>query len=185
MKWIKQLALAAAVTVSVSVQAQTIRNVTLPVNAKKEYRSATAIDVAGKDAPVVLLGNGQTGASLAITSCNAVTINGGFTMQPGASLNIAAGECAKAGQYIAQPVKNELSVYPNPAGDLVTVLVPAWSGKTTKSLIITDLSGKQVRQQNLLPGKTELDVSSLQRGAYLLVITGSGNTKEMRKLILQ
>lgn len=189
-----------------------IQNVTFPLNFTKHYKAANTIKVAGSGTTVTLTGNGVTGANVILQGGTSVTLDGGFTAQLGSSLKIRFGDCdstitarsatdplpgindpavasivnANAGELerFSRMGKDYFLLYPNPAGSQITIYLPEWDGKVKKELIITDLMGKQVKQQPLVAGRTELDVSGLQRGGYLVIISGSDNKQQTRKLIL-
>lgn len=188
MKFIKHLVvLAVVLPIAVTMQAQTIQNITYPQNLSKEYRSDKTISMAGNGTSVILSGDGKTGASITLQASGPVTLNGGFTVQKGATLRVlsAGSEEAVIAAVASKTGKNEFMLYPNPAGNMVTIFLPAWDSKIKKELIVTDLSGRQVKQQSLQPGTTELDVSQWQRGNYIIIISGSDNTQQTSKLMLQ
>lgn len=74
-------------------------------------------------------------------------------------------------------------LYPNPAKSIINIkLDKAFVGAGT--IIITDLYGKQIRQQSLSLGTNTLDVSNYAKGIYLVsVITEQG--KETKKIIVE
>lgn len=77
-----------------------------------------------------------------------------------------------------------LSVYPNPASDLVNVNLGERA--TTKGqLEITDLSGRVVLKSDVLPGYAiyQLQVSSLPQGMYMISWIEEGKLKGRNKLI--
>ena len=63
--------------------------------------------------------------------------------------------------------------YPNPATDVITVSLKA---EGNASLMITDVSGKVAMNSkiNLLNGKAEIAISSLEAGMYIFNITTEG-----------
>lgn len=190
MKWIKHglCLFSLVIMLTVIVQAQTIQNITYPQSLSKEYRSEKTISMAGNGTSVILTGDGKTGASITLQSSGAVTLNGGFTVQKGATLRVLSGgneEAVTETAITSKTGKNEFMVYPNPAGNTVTIFLPAWDSKIKKELIVTDLSGRQVKQQPLQPGTTELDVAQWQRGNYIITISGSDHTQQTSKLVLQ
>ena len=75
-------------------------------------------------------------------------------------------------------VKSGLQIYPNPAGDVVTISTKS----EIQSVNIFDLSGKKVK--SLKPAK-EINVSSLAKGTYILQVFymngGVENTKLIKK----
>ena len=78
-------------------------------------------------------------------------------------------------------VKNSdgISISPNPATDRITITFPFPGGE---ELSLVNLTGQCVLQQVLRSGKTEVDVSTLAKGIYIVKITGSKGTYE-KKLI--
>lgn len=69
-----------------------------------------------------------------------------------------------------------LSVYPNPAADKLYV-----SGIAAfNTLKITDVKGRIVLRQNILPGFSSLDIKRLPAGMYLLTATGDKETQTLQ-----
>jgi hypothetical protein len=59
-----------------------------------------------------------------------------------------------------------VQAYPNPAGKLISIEVSSVTGNVQAS--ITNLAGEVVRQVNITSRKTEVDISSLPAGVYML-----------------
>lgn len=76
----------------------------------------------------------------------------------------------------------DVSVYPNPATDLVTVQVESREAHLYE---IGDLSGRIVARGNLNHGKTRLDVSGLTDGLYTIRVLTEERTLAFRKLVVQ
>jgi plastocyanin len=79
---------------------------------------------------------------------------------------------------IVENASANISVYPNPANDLVTV-------KTGRNLLgssyfMYDLTGRQVFSGKIMNENTSFDISQLQSGVYFLQIT---NAKQTFKVI--
>jgi hypothetical protein len=70
------------------------------------------------------------------------------------------------------------NVFPNPVKDILTIRNP--SGVSFERVIITDLSGKKIREQT--GNQTLIDVSQLPPGMYLLQIASEGE-KSVTKFI--
>lgn len=77
---------------------------------------------------------------------------------------------------------NNISVYPNPASDNVTVLISNFSGSAVIRVMSTD--GKVVMQQTTNTALTTLEVDHLAKGAYLLEVADV-NGKSISKLLIQ
>jgi hypothetical protein len=86
-----------------------------------------------------------------------------------------------------QGLSSKLNVYPNPASNTVYVEVKEKMNSNLQ-LTITDLVGKNVYEQEILPGsgiKTiQVDVSDLQNGLYMLRIADNKNTFT-KKLVIR
>lgn len=78
-----------------------------------------------------------------------------------------------------------LSIYPNPASDLVYVNIGE-GGLNTGQLQITDLSGRVVLEEEILPDYSiyQLELGSLPRGLYMISWIEQGVSKGVNKLIL-
>lgn len=76
----------------------------------------------------------------------------------------------------------QLVIYPNPAHNVVNLNIKALSG--VGSIVVTDLFGKQIKQQPLSISNNTIDVSNFARGMYLVsIITEQG--KQTQKLIVE
>jgi hypothetical protein len=73
-----------------------------------------------------------------------------------------------------------LSVYPNPSSDVVTIE----SNITEGSIQIIDLTGKVVANQTVNGTATAFNTSALTNGMYTVILT-NGSTVETRKFIVQ
>ena len=76
-----------------------------------------------------------------------------------------------------------LTIYPNPAGNKVTL---QWSApRNIEEIAIKSTNGHPLKTFTNLSGKTqELDLSGLSGGVYFLIIEGPSQTYE-RKLIVK
>ena len=60
---------------------------------------------------------------------------------------------------------NKLSVYPNPAKDLLNIV---YNGNETLHLEITDITGKKIMSQTLKNNTKSIDVAHLKKGLYIV-----------------
>lgn len=68
------------------------------------------------------------------------------------------------------PEKTGIKAYPNPTGGTLQLVLPeAWKGQARA--YFTDLQGKMIGSEELLPADLLISVENLQQGLYLLVIT--------------
>ena len=78
---------------------------------------------------------------------------------------------------------NELSLYPNPASDIVNVSLS--NGELINDIVIIDLSGKVVfSQSNINLSFSVINIDQFNAGVYILSVNGK-NTKSTKKLIVQ
>ncbi|MFA4852879.1 MAG: T9SS type A sorting domain-containing protein [Bacteroidales bacterium] len=77
-------------------------------------------------------------------------------------------------------VKPSITVYPNPAKNLITITTKQTAILYNPFLSIYDLKGKLLLQQLLKQEKTELDISGLVKGIYLIKISGVEKTKVIK-----
>jgi len=83
---------------------------------------------------------------------------------------------------INQQQEINLSFYPNPATDKITLEI---SGETGESiLVIVNIEGKEVIKQKITSRKTLVDISSLNSGVYFIRLTND-RTVEVGKIIKQ
>ncbi len=78
-------------------------------------------------------------------------------------------------------LNREVSVYPNPAKQMVNVSIPALSGKEQVFVSIIDMTGKVVSTTNIVGNNTQLDLSGFNKGLYFinLSIDGFSSTKKL------
>lgn len=68
------------------------------------------------------------------------------------------------------PEKNGIKAYPNPTGGTLQLVLPeAWKGQARA--YFTDLQGKMIGAEALLPSDLQVSVESLPQGLYFLIIT--------------
>jgi hypothetical protein len=76
---------------------------------------------------------------------------------------------------------SEIKVYPNPATDFVTVIVPEIAQGAFVQVF--NANGEKVLEQNISKQEFRLDVSELRTGNYLMIFT-NGNTIKSRKIVI-
>ena len=84
-------------------------------------------------------------------------------------VEISNGSCSVRSEAFiilsADVVDLKLDIFPNPADDYLTISLPESLKKEVNQVTISDLSGKQIK---ILEFQERLDVSTLQRGLYLI-----------------
>ncbi len=76
----------------------------------------------------------------------------------------------------------QFTIYPNPAHSTINIKLNTLVGEGT--IVVTDLYGKQIKQQALSLGTNTIDVSGFAKGMYLVsVITEQG--KQTQKVIVE
>lgn len=84
---------------------------------------------------------------------------------------------------VGEEIKN-VSVYPNPASEMLTVLFEAQSANST--VVITDLTGKQVYNKQVESSSFTnhtIDVSTFTKGIYFLSVM-NGNSRSVQKVVV-
>lgn len=94
---------------------------------------------------------------------------------------IGATECFLS---VEEPVKaEELSIYPNPANNLITLVV---SNNYNGSIFtLHNVVGEKVISQVINPGKNSINVENLPSGIYFYSILKEGELMETKKLIIK
>lgn len=86
------------------------------------------------------------------------------------------------GVGIADVENSNVSIYPNPASDMVKVSLEGVDGKVNVQIV--DINGRTVKEQNGNAQGMNIEVSSLSRGTYYVRMTGE-NVNVVRKLVLK
>jgi alpha-tubulin suppressor-like RCC1 family protein len=88
--------------------------------------------------------------------------------------------CPTLTAFSFQEAANSFKIFPNPVKDVLTIRNEV--GVSFKRIIITDLTGKKISEQT--GNQTQVDVSQLPPGMYLMQITSEGK-KSVTKFIKQ
>jgi hypothetical protein len=72
--------------------------------------------------------------------------------------------------------KDMLTVYPNPVVDIANIV----SGAKVRSVKVYDISGKQVSNMKVNDAKTQVDMSRLTTGTYVLNIETDNGTQSVK-----
>lgn len=75
---------------------------------------------------------------------------------------------------------NNISIYPNPANDVINVSVAKELDLKNVALTLVDISGRTVLTQTIKSTETTVDINYLQKGVYLLKI-GEQTTKLIKQ----
>ncbi len=79
-------------------------------------------------------------------------------------------------------VKEEISVYPNPASEKIFIRLP--NAPSMYEVVLKDIFGRKVHKTKSSLPQIELDITHLPAGAYYLQIYGNGK-EEVRRIIKQ
>ncbi|HXU28080.1 MAG TPA: T9SS type A sorting domain-containing protein, partial [Bacteroidia bacterium] len=118
-------------------------------------------------------------ASPTVTTVYVVTGYDGSTCKTSTSLTVTVSNCTGIDNVSNN---SNISIYPNPSTGLVTVSIPSVNETTT--LYITDMIGKNVFKSSVKDANISLDLTNLNKGLYMLIIS-NGQTKHIQKLIIQ
>lgn len=80
--------------------------------------------------------------------------------------------------------KFEIKVYPNPASQTCTIVFKGGL-KPECTLAVFDIEGKIVLSKTLNSKQSNLDISGLSKGAYLLKFSSEGKTLDSQKLLVE
>jgi hypothetical protein len=80
---------------------------------------------------------------------------------------------------------SQLSVWPNPANDIIHIKNTVSNGGASSRAIIYDISGRIVLQAGLQTGNNTMEVSSLPRGTYVLTVHNPTGEVYNQKIIIQ
>lgn len=86
---------------------------------------------------------------------------------------------------INESIEQGFSVLPNPSVDNIWVQIPANSENATVDFFITDVVGKVVIQERLMPGAKQLNVKSLASGIYIAQFTSTTGQKQSIRFVKQ
>jgi len=78
-------------------------------------------------------------------------------------------------------VSNNITIYPNPASDLVTIK----SESNISEVNIIDITGKVIKRQNMSKGENTLDVSRFVPGFYTIALYDGNKLIARQKLIIK
>lgn len=91
------------------------------------------------------------------------------------------GMCNTATSVSNYTLAQEISVYPNPANEMLNIYNP---DSTPLNLTIADLSGKIVLQQQLTLESNQINLANLTTGVYLLQLSNN-NMRTTQKLVIE
>jgi hypothetical protein len=69
-----------------------------------------------------------------------------------------------------------IKVFPNPVDKILNVDIP----DGYNSMMLFDISGKQIFTKKVYPGINKIDLSNVKAGVYLLKISGTENTRMIK-----
>ena len=92
------------------------------------------------------------------------------------TLKVQLGTASKGEELIT----NKVSVYPNPVTDYVNVKIPGLQGNA--NIRVFDMYGRMVMQQNSSQSVTQLNVSKLTAGVYVIRVK-QGDTENVMKIV--
>ncbi|HNJ58584.1 MAG TPA: T9SS type A sorting domain-containing protein, partial [Chitinophagaceae bacterium] len=89
-------------------------------------------------------------------------------------------------QRVQPVVTQSIKMYPNPARNKVTIMLPTSADNNQHySINVTDITGKTVKVYKAVKGTQQLNIDKLTTGSYLVEITDSKGSRITEKLIKQ
>ncbi|MBL7777533.1 MAG: T9SS type A sorting domain-containing protein [Chitinophagales bacterium] len=127
-----------------------------------------------------LNGNPTGGSSSTITA----TANGDYSVVVTNSNTLCVGT-AKLSGVIVSGIENvflsSIQVFPNPAKSVLIMTIPQYPDAT--KAVLTDLYGRTIFEQPITTNVTQLEVSELSAGVYVLNINTNYGTKTVRVVV--
>lgn len=113
------------------------------------------------------------------TGCSSSTCDSTYKlMQSGSMLQLVAVNTTG----IEENSISGISVFPNPANDVIEISFPEWEKGT---LAITDMTGREVHKQNMNANNTKVNVADVPAGCYTLSIKTETKTGHSRIMIVR
>lgn len=136
----------------------------------KGFRGGWYVTVAGNDLAFRFLSWDLESAGSGV-----VPANGGLSIR-----------CMRTASPVQEPPVHLLpsKIYPNPASDFVTISWPAIKKGNICETIVSDRLGRQIRRVALTEQETEMDVSDLKPGFYLVSLLRDGAVITSAKLVV-
>jgi hypothetical protein len=105
---------------------------------------------------------------------NESQVKGSVMIRPVTGLPITTGT--------DQPVKNNdmIRIWPNPAGDYITINIKEYPYSSHAIISVLDISGRELMK---VPYNEVLDISNLRKGMYIVVIYADGRRIGINRLI--
>lgn len=80
--------------------------------------------------------------------------------------------------------KQQVSIYPNPANDVLKINIPDFRQGTSAKLLVTDLTGRKVFETQILSNTTIVQTNDWNNGMYLLTVSNH-EIKSVHKISIQ
>lgn len=148
-----------------------------PANGVWSKTGVISISPAGTASQTTVVSTGNVTGATSITYT--VTDANNCSNQRTISTNIVS--CGAKG-ISSNTTNGEMVIYPNPAKDFVNINCGNISDNC--KMLVTDMSGKIILQQNLSLGLNKVDLRKLSKGIYILS-TINNNENKTQKLIIE
>ncbi|MBX7262507.1 MAG: T9SS type A sorting domain-containing protein [Chitinophagaceae bacterium] len=86
-------------------------------------------------------------------------------------------------QRVQPLLTQSIKMYPNPASQQVSILLPQTADNKAYSISVTDMAGKVVMQYKANAGTSQMNIGRLTAGTYLVEVTDSKGNRSIEKLI--
>jgi hypothetical protein len=98
------------------------------------------------------------------------------------TLRVQLGTASRETDLATSDVQ-KVAVFPNPANNVVNINLTAFKGKSEVSMF--DVNGRLVLRREVNPVNTQLDISALPAGVYIMRIKNGVKEVNMTKIIKQ
>lgn len=98
------------------------------------------------------------------------------------TLRVALGTASRGGDQTISDVQ-KVEVFPNPANNIINLNLTGYTGKSDVSIF--DVNGRVVLNRQVSAVNTQLDISKLSAGVYMIRIKNGGKDVNMTKFVKQ
>jgi hypothetical protein len=98
------------------------------------------------------------------------------------TLRVQLGTASRGNDLITSDVQ-KVDVFPNPARNVVNINLTGFTGRSDVSMF--DINGRVIMNRAVGTGNSQLDISALPAGVYMMKIKNGGKEVSMKKIIKQ
>lgn len=128
-------------------------------------------------------GDGGRAIDAMMTGPYGVACNASNVLYVSDAINHVVRKVGVSVAEITEATSATLQLYPNPASDMVNINLPA--SITNARLAITDISGREVWNNNVAGATASVDVSKLQAGIYIVILSSGTDIRRSQLTVIK